>query len=110
MADKTDPRVQAMVRAWIEYATNKKIATPERDGRPPEDTDVLTFLQAYLPPLMGGVRLSKRGLKSIQGMLGTADAGQSNKNTAMLNRIKLIIDDKLTKPQINQLKRELERG
>jgi hypothetical protein len=111
MADKNDPRVLAMVKAWVRYAKSKGIATPEQDGTPPEDTDVLAFVEEYLPAQLNGARISNKLLARISELLNIGKQDDTKRvDPDRLNRIKALIRDKLTPEQRRQLKRELQRA
>jgi hypothetical protein len=111
MADKNDPRVLAMVKAWVRFAKSRGIATPEQDGTTPEDTEVLEFVEEYLPAQLNGARISMKLLARISELLQIGSQDRSKQvDPDRLNRVKVLIRDKLTPEQRRQLKRELKRA
>lgn len=97
-----------MVDAWITYAKQNKISTPKSDGRDASGSDVLKFIDDHLKSKYN-VTLKDDVLAQVKALVDKADTGYGTEEGEYILKIKKLIDTKLSKAQIRQLKRELSR-
>jgi hypothetical protein len=108
MIPENDPRVEKLVGAWLQYAKGNGIATPDTPGEQAQGQHVYEFLTGFLKDEYNFVLPDKVRTK-LQNLLVDKSTGVSDVDAAALDRVKSVIDDKLTDQQKEQLARELKR-